>query len=145
MVSTLVGHTASWGEGDYNDTHNPLELTEDTTITRDKEGNLVITTVQTVLTMTFDVNGRQGGCNRCGQCCSHLISNCVGSPNCKQRTVGNYHCCEHLDVVGIIGEEGATMCKIRDRLLQEGYKSCVSFPSEKYEIANRPACGYRFP
>ena len=78
-----------------------------------------------IVKINFDVNGRKGACNQCGVCCSH--------------------CKEHLRILTKIGEPGGTECAIHDRLLYEGKKSCLNWPTEPYEIEPyKDVCGFRF-
>jgi hypothetical protein len=141
----LYGQTASWGTGDIQ----TAPVVQETITGENRCSNSLTVTVDgSPRTIYFNTNGRTGSCNQCGQCCSHLASTCPYGASCgRTQIVGLYHACPHL-IVGPqgIGKKNGTTCGIYNRLLYEGYKSCVPFPSEKYEIGSRmTACGYRFP
>lgn len=116
----LIVINAPWGDGDYN-TIQTAEVVQETFAQSNRCLNLI--DIGTV-TLDFSVNGRTGSCIQCGQCCVN---------------------CSHLVVLGPgIGKKNGTRCNIYDRLLYEGLKGCVSYPAEPYEIANCPACGFKF-
>ncbi len=142
----LYGNNASWGTGDFN---NPVtaEVVSDTiTMCNRCSNSISINTSSGLVTLYLNLNGRTGSCNQCGQCCSHLASTCTYGASCGySKIIGLFHCCPNLVASGSgVGKKNGTSCSIYNRLLYEGYKSCVTFPSEVYEIANRPMCGFKF-
>src|SRR4030042_6665077 len=142
----LYGQTASWGVGNFNDPKTADVAPEDLSVCNRCSNSLTVNTAQGPVTIYFNLNGRTGACNQCGVCCSHLISACTHGKDCGFIVSGQYHICQHLQIKAPgIGKKNGTACGIWNRLLYEGYKSCVTWPSEKFEIAPYPNCGFRFP
>jgi len=142
----LYVQNASWGDGDYNTPETALTVPQNILVSSRCPETMTFTTPQGSFILDFNVNGRMGSCKECGQCCSHLITTCTHPVNCGLMTKGLYHCCPHLTILGPgIGKKNGTSCVIHASLMYEGYKSCVNFPQEAFEIAKYPACGFRFP
>lgn len=135
-------------EEDVN-TPDTAILIPDTFKTRDRcySGQIQINhpTLGTI-TINFDPPGRTGSCNQCGQCCSHLITDCKENI-CGYVIDGNYHRCQYLTILKGqnkgIGQINGTECKIRTTIF-DIVKGCVFFPETAAEIANFPACGFSF-
>ena len=137
---------ASWGEGDYNTSETAIVVPPTLINSGRCVGTIDIPTPEGFLTLDFNLNGRTGSCNQCGQCCAHLITQCPAPGKCCHIVDGIYHHCKHLQIKGPgIGKKNGTACAIFNSLLYEGYKQCLAWPAEKWEIANCPACGFRFP
>lgn len=138
--------TASW-TGDYN-TPETAETIPQTIVTADRCMNTVtFTTPKGTFSIILDVNGRTGSCNQCGQCCSHLITDCQEPTSCGYVVDGSYHRCQYLTVHGPgIGKKNGTSCSIHSSLLYESLKGCVCYPASPNEITSlMTACGFRFP
>ncbi len=142
----LYCNVASYGAPDLSDPATARTIDATVASCNRCSNGITLTLVEGTFTWTFDVNGRTGSCIQCGQCCSHLASTCTNGASCGySKIIGLYHACPHLVKLGPgIGKKNGTECDIYNRLLYEGYKSCVSFPSEAFEIVNRPMCGFTF-
>ena len=137
---------ASWGTGDYNTPEEAVVVPQTIVNLNRCLGTIVLSTPKGPVTLDFNLNGRTGSCNQCGQCCSHLASTCPARPTCCYIIDGIYHRCSHLVIRAPgIGKRNGTECGIFNRLLYEGYKQCLAWPSQPNEVEGRPFCGFRFP
>jgi len=139
----IIVETAAW-TGDYNTPETAVPVPKSILSVNRNMNSITIGSINIVL----DVNGREGSCKQCGQCCSHPVTSCPHpAGNCGYPLSGEYHKCPHLVLLGPgLGKRDGTSCDIHDSLLYDGLKGCVCFPSSKNEIApHMTACAFRFP
>lgn len=117
-------HLTVVGETDINTRAQAITVPKNIATSTRCPGTMTITTPSTgQVVLDFNVNGRTGSCNQCGECCRN---------------------CAYLTVITAIGQVNGTSCSIYRNLMYEGCKTCVNFPQEAFEIADCPACGFSF-
>lgn len=145
-------HVPIAGDVDFNTPDTPVKIPTSVVareIDRCIAGTYTLTIDGQSVTILLDPPGRSGTCNQCGECCSHLVSECT-DPTCG--TTGYiladntlYHKCKHLRELkgptGGIGNADGTECLIHRDLLDLS-KGCVFYPEAASDVANCPHCSF---
>lgn len=144
-------HVPIAGEVDFNTPDTPTKIPT-SIIARELDrcvsGNYTFEIDGQSVTVLLDPPGRTGSCNQCGECCSHLVTQCPNpTGDCGYIVADDplYHKCQYLNELKGptrgIGKVGGTECSVHRDLL-DLYKGCVFYPEQASDVENCPDCGF---
>lgn len=144
-------HVPIVGTEDFNNPDTPVKIPT-SIVKREMDrcisGSYNLTIDGRSVTILLDPPGRTGTCNQCGECCSHLVTQCPNPTGyCGYIPADStlYHKCQYLDELHGpnkgIGKVGGTQCSIYRDLLDLS-KGCVFYPEAASDVANCPTCSF---